>query len=79
MASLQKKGDSWHCQFAYKKKRWTWVLGKVDDAEAHATVKRQLFFPLVLPQLRMLPIGGASSAGFPAAGGGAAGLCVGSE
>jgi integrase len=37
MASLQKKGDSWHCQFVYKKQRRTWVLGAVDDTEAHAT------------------------------------------
>jgi integrase len=37
VASLQKKGDSWHCQFVWKKQRRTWVLGKVEEAEAHAT------------------------------------------
>lgn len=36
MASLQKKGDLWHCQFLHKKQRRTWVIGKVDDAETHA-------------------------------------------
>jgi integrase len=37
VASLQKKGDSWHCQFMYKRQHRTLVLGKVDEAEAHAT------------------------------------------
>jgi hypothetical protein len=36
MASLQKKSDSWHLQFLYKKQRRTWVIGKVEDDEALA-------------------------------------------
>lgn len=35
MASLQKKGDAWYCQFIYHGKRHTFTLGKVSDDEAH--------------------------------------------
>jgi integrase len=34
MASIQKKGDSWYCQFLYRGKRHTFTIGKVDDEEA---------------------------------------------
>lgn len=36
MASLQKKGDSWHCQFRFKNQRRTWVIGPVEEIEARA-------------------------------------------
>ena len=38
MASLQKKGDAWYCQFLYgangSKKRFTVTIGEVSDTEA---------------------------------------------
>ena len=34
MASLQKKGDSWYCQFIYVKKRRTFTIGPVEKKEA---------------------------------------------
>lgn len=34
MASLQKKGDSWYCQFIYAKKRRTFTIGPVEEKEA---------------------------------------------
>ena len=34
MASLQKKNDSWHIQFLYRKQRRTWVIGPVEETEA---------------------------------------------
>jgi integrase len=36
MASLQKKGESWYCQFLYHGKRHTFAVGKVSESEAHA-------------------------------------------
>jgi hypothetical protein len=36
VASLQRKGNSWHCQFVYRRERRTWVLGEVEETEAHA-------------------------------------------
>jgi integrase len=40
MASLQKKGESWYCQFMYQRQRHTYTVGKVDDGEAKATAAR---------------------------------------
>lgn len=34
MASIQKKGDNWYCQFLYHGKRHTFTIGKVEDEEA---------------------------------------------
>ena len=34
MASLQKKGDAWYCQFSYGAKRHTITIGEVSDTEA---------------------------------------------
>lgn len=48
MASLQKKGDGWYCQFLYHGKRHTFTVGKVSEDEAKAKaaqamrVKQQL-------------------------------------
>lgn len=37
MASLQKKGDSWCCQFMYRGQRHIFTIGKVDETEANNT------------------------------------------
>jgi integrase len=36
MASLQQKGEGWHCQFLYHGKRHTFAIGKVSEEEAEA-------------------------------------------
>jgi hypothetical protein len=36
MASLQKKGNGWYCQFVHEKKRHTFALGPVTEEEAEA-------------------------------------------
>jgi integrase len=36
MASLQKKGESWYCQFLYHGKRHTFTIGKVEPDEAES-------------------------------------------
>jgi hypothetical protein len=35
MASLQKKGDSWYCQFMHRGQRHTFTIGKFDETESH--------------------------------------------
>ena len=40
MASLQKKGDAFYCQFCYLGKRYTVTVGKVSEAEAEAFAGR---------------------------------------
>lgn len=40
MASLQKKGDSWYCQFMYQRQRHTFTVGKVEETEANATAAK---------------------------------------
>src|ERR1022692_1319154 len=40
MASIQKKGDGWYCQFMYERQRHTITVGKVEEAEAKATAAR---------------------------------------
>lgn len=40
MASLQKKNESWHCQFLHYGKRHTWVIGKVEELDAQASRQR---------------------------------------
>ncbi len=36
MASIQRKGDGWYCQFCYRGRRPTFALGKVSEEEARA-------------------------------------------
>jgi integrase len=36
VASIQKKGESWYCQFAYENRRHTYTIGKVNEDEAQA-------------------------------------------
>ncbi len=40
MASLQRKGENWYCQFMYQRQRHTVTIGKVKEAEAHASAAR---------------------------------------
>lgn len=40
MASLQKKGESWYCQFTFQGKRNTLTIGKVSEEEAASTAAR---------------------------------------
>jgi integrase len=44
VASIQKKGKSWYCQFTYRGKRHTFTVGEVEeiDAKAKATKVREL-------------------------------------
>ncbi len=55
MASLQKKGDSWHCQFLYKKQRRTWVIGAVEEIEAQAT-KAKVEYLLMRIKQRLIDV-----------------------
>jgi integrase len=55
VASLQKKADSWHCQFIYKKQRRTWVIGAVDDGEAHA-IKAKVEYLLMRIRQHLLDV-----------------------
>src|SRR3712207_2154587 len=36
MASLQRKGEGWYCQFTYRRKRHTFAVGRVAEDEAQA-------------------------------------------
>src|SRR5688500_14902967 len=40
MASIQKKGGSWYCQFTYQRQRHTLTVGKVEESEAQAMAAR---------------------------------------
>src|SRR4051812_15362051 len=40
MASIQKKGDGWYCQFMHRRHRYTFAIGKVDEPEAIAVRSR---------------------------------------
>ncbi len=55
MASLQKKEESWHCQFRYQKQRRTWVLGPVEEIEAKA-VKAKVEYILMRLKQRLLDV-----------------------
>jgi integrase len=55
VASIQKKGDSWYCQFMYHGKRHTFTIGKVDDSEATATAAKADYVLMRLKQ-RLLSI-----------------------
>jgi hypothetical protein len=34
VASIQRKGESWYCQFLYRRERYTFTIGRVDETEA---------------------------------------------
>jgi integrase len=58
MASLQKKADSWYCQFMYRGQRHTFTIGKVDETEARNTAARTDYLLMRLKQhLLILPPG----------------------
>lgn len=57
MASIQKKGESWYCQFMYQHKRHTLTIGKVAEAEAQATAAR-IDYLLMRIRQRLLDVPG---------------------
>ncbi len=58
MATVQKKGNGWYCQFLYHGKRQTFTIGKVSDAEARAKTDQVGYLLLRLKQrLTQLPPG----------------------
>src|SRR5207244_1837460 len=58
MSSLQKKGESWYCQFLYHGKRHTISLGKVPDNEAEAKASQVDYLLMRLRQRFLkLPLG----------------------
>src|SRR4051812_16245540 len=58
MASIQKKGESYYCQFLYHGRRHTFALGKVTEAEAEARAQHVGYLLMRLKQrLVLLPVG----------------------
>lgn len=58
MASLQKKGNGWYCQFLHHGKRPTLTIGSVPDEEARAKAAQVDYLLLRLKQrLIELPLG----------------------
>jgi integrase len=58
MASLQKKGDSYYCQFCYHGKRHTFTVGAVDESEAENKARQVDYLLMRLKQrLIVLPDG----------------------
>ncbi len=58
MASIQKKGESWYCQFMYRRQRHTFALGKVNEGEARTIAARADYVLMRLKQgLMVLPPG----------------------
>jgi hypothetical protein len=50
MASLQKKGDGWYCQFTYKKRRYTLTIGPVEEVEARAVSAKVAYILMRIKQ-----------------------------
>lgn len=58
MASVQKKGDAWYCQFVHSKKRHTFAVGRVTRAEADRVADRVGYLLMRLKQgLLEVPLG----------------------
>src|SRR5262245_47313253 len=58
MATLQKKGNGWYCQFLHHGKRHTITIGRVSKAEAHAKSDQVEYLLMRLKQgLIELPAG----------------------
>lgn len=58
MASIQRKGDGWHCQILHRGRRRTFALGKVSEAEAKAKAAQVDYLLMRLKQgLLALPPG----------------------
>jgi len=59
MASLQKKGDSYYCQFCYHGRRRTFTVGAVDESEAENKARQVDYLLMRLKRrLLVLPEGG---------------------
>jgi integrase len=50
MASIQKKGDAWYCQFLYRRQRHTFAVGEVDEGEARAVAAKVGYLLMRLKQ-----------------------------
>jgi hypothetical protein len=50
MASLQKKNDTYYCQFLYHRKRHTFTVGRVSEAEAQAKARQVEYLLMRLKQ-----------------------------
>src|SRR5271170_7380679 len=58
MASLQKKGDSYYCQFCYHGRRHTFTVGAVEESEAENKARQVDYLLMRLKQrLLILPEG----------------------
>jgi hypothetical protein len=55
LASIQKKGDAWYCQFMYQGKRHTFTVGKVEESEAD-TVKGNVEYLLLRIKQHLLDV-----------------------
>jgi integrase len=58
MASIQRRGENWQCQFMHGRRRYTFAIGKVDEAEAQAISAKVEYVLMRLKQgLMELPEG----------------------
>jgi integrase len=55
VASIQQKGESWYCQFLYRRQRYTFTIGKVDEIEARS-VKGKVEYLLMRLKQRLLDL-----------------------
>ena len=59
MASIQKNGDGWYCQFCYRGQRTTFAIGKVSEDEASAK-SAQADYLLMRPKQRLIELPGGA-------------------
>ena len=57
MASLQKRGNAFYCQFLYQKRRFTFALGPVSEAEAQAVASKADYILMRIKQGLLDPQG----------------------
>jgi integrase len=50
MASIQKKGDAWYCQFRYRGQRKTFGVGRVSEAEARSRAEHVQYLLMRIEQ-----------------------------
>jgi hypothetical protein len=50
VASLQLKGNSWYCQFMFKRERFTFTVGEVEEHEARAVAAKVDYWLMRLKQ-----------------------------
>jgi integrase len=59
MASIQRRGENWQCQFMHRRRRYTFAIGKVDEVEAQAVCAKAEYVLMRLKQgLMELPEAG---------------------